>query len=195
MEEEEFEMELPWEEPGPIVEYSGQIYYDPERREFFQVRGTKTTRVWKIFPKKILVCSGFCNYYNDTKTTISEQELPTKYLKKCLKVVAIDKIASVHYDGIGWRSKNIVEEISKAELIEGEIYYEPRSNKFFQVRKIEKDCAIVGGFTEYFESARTLTAFTNFQLSKEYVQGCELVKDIAVHAYHDEYGWRVKERP
>lgn len=191
---EEPELEFPEDTPL-IVEKTGEVYYDPDRRQFFQVR-QKTVRIWKVFPRKILICSGFSNYYNDAKTTISEQELPPNHLKNCLKVTAIDKILGVHYDGTGWRSKNIIEEISKAELIEGEIYYDSRTNRFFQLRQISKDHVLVGGFTEYFESASTVSAITTFPLSRKYVQGCELVKDITCFpkAYRDKYGWRVKER-
>jgi hypothetical protein len=74
-----------------------KVFYDEKMNMFFQTRGNNA--------RDSLLCGGFCHYYNDSKTTTQTQVLSYSYVKKCLEVVALDKMEKygIHNDGIGWR--------------------------------------------------------------------------------------------
>lgn len=73
-------------------------YYDPKTRKYIQAK--------RWLPNGVL-CGGFCNYYEDSQTNIHRQMLSYKYLSKCTKITAIDKLPEAEFCPIvdGWKVK------------------------------------------------------------------------------------------
>ncbi|MBU6414902.1 hypothetical protein KGQ34_01495 [Patescibacteria group bacterium] len=76
----------------------------------------------------------------------------------------------------------------------GDVFYDPKTNRFIQVRGLHDDYVACGGFTIFYEDARTNKS--SQQLSHEYVDA--LVKitciDKTDFAFFDRFGWKVKEK-
>ena len=88
---------------GNKIKYNaGEIYYNRNNKKLFQVR--KTILIDGIV---ICKCSGFCRYYMDCKTTISEMEMSEDYLfENCIRIIVPDKHLDImEVDGIGWKVK------------------------------------------------------------------------------------------
>jgi len=56
-------------------------FHDKKVNRFFQVRGQP-----QGFFRKKVTCSGYCEYYNDTRTTTRIQELSPERIKKCVRI-------------------------------------------------------------------------------------------------------------
>jgi len=71
------------------------VYYSPQFNRFFQLRKIKDD---------CCICGAFTEYYEDSITTIQEQQLSFDFIKECILVKSLDKLTKfVKYDGIGWR--------------------------------------------------------------------------------------------
>lgn len=63
--------------------YQDATYFDPQTNRFTQEKFAQDNGV---------VCSGFCEYYNDAKTDIQRQVISYDYLWGCKRVGAVDKL-------------------------------------------------------------------------------------------------------
>lgn len=88
----------------------------------------------------------------------------------------------------------MLENMPKYEEFEGQVFYDPKENRFLQLRGQKNDYLTFGRFTEYFSSAKTL--LPTQQLSYEYTK--KLIPITAVDkikgVYYDGIGWRVPKK-
>lgn len=73
----------------------------------------------------------------------------------------------------------------------GSTWYDPKTNRFVQVRLREGKRLICGGFCDYYEDAQT--TFSKQVLSPAYFVGTKLADriDRLKEAHYDGIGWRV----
>ncbi len=75
----------------------GQVYFSTTKNRFIQVRAMHDD---------FFTCGGFCEYFNDSMTTILFHNVSKDYLDTIglVKVNALDKLGfGVNHNGIGWR--------------------------------------------------------------------------------------------
>jgi hypothetical protein len=74
--------------------HQGPVYYDSRTNRFLQLR--KRHDDFYLF-------SDFKKFYDDSKTTISEQKLSPKYLEGCIEVECLDEHPELWtYNEFGW---------------------------------------------------------------------------------------------
>lgn len=76
----------------------------------------------------------------------------------------------------------------------GEVFYDKRYNRLFQVRGVHDDYLLCGDFCKYYKDAKT-NVLTQ-KLSWNYLKGCIKIKNLDEHPdvlKFNGYGWRVKK--
>jgi len=82
---------------NPIIIAPGQVLYDPKVNKFLRIRETGIP---------YCVCSDYCDYYEDTGTTIHSIRFPVSYLEALIRVVSpVEHPDICEWDGYGWRVK------------------------------------------------------------------------------------------
>ncbi len=83
-------------------------------------------------------------------------------------------------------------EPEEPEQFEGDVYFDPRTNRFIQVRKQTNNKLHCGEFCEYYEDAQT--CLLTQTLSRDYLDGLVKVEDIDKFdkAEYDGIGWCIK---
>ena len=85
--------------PSIIFARENDVCYDKNKTQFVQIREIDWFNI-------SCICSGFTNYYNDAKTTITNQILSFSYISEnCVVVTQIDNFPFARYTGIGWKVK------------------------------------------------------------------------------------------
>lgn len=80
------------------------VLYDKRTNRFFQLV-EKVDGGWG--------CTGFCEFYSDSQTTILRQKLSDDYVAVCEVIEFIDKCEHAYFTGIGWHVKELVSETIK----------------------------------------------------------------------------------
>lgn len=79
--------------------FKGEVYYDPERNVFVQLRERG---------EDIATFSHYCRFYEDAKTTLVTECHPVEYMEKLVKVGKIEEFpfAERHPQINAWQVKN-----------------------------------------------------------------------------------------
>lgn len=82
--------------------------------------------------------------------------------------------------------------MSKYEEYEGEVFFDTKVKRFLQLRGKHDDYLIFGGFTEYYNDAKTHRG--DQRLSYEYAESLMRIDtlDTIPDIYYDGIGWRTK---
>jgi len=77
---------------------TGDVYYDPQKNAFTQLRERHDD---------FLIFSGYCEFFIDAKTTISNHWHPIEYLEGLKKIGRIEEFEEAELDGLidHWRVK------------------------------------------------------------------------------------------
>ena len=79
------------------------------------------------------------------------------------------------------------------------VYYDPRTNIMFNIRRREKENVIIGGLSSWYEGA--LTALWRFSISEDYLSGCQIITrdspilEIDNHGFHKVKGYDCITQP
>lgn len=148
----------------------GEIYFNPRTGKFLQIR-----EVGKFYREKDrkVICGPATTYYGDAVTANGTLILPLSQLKReWRRVVALDRIPGIFYDGIGWR---ILEKNKPTPLVEGGLYFDPKTSRYFEIREIRGNIIIVSPFVRYPEDASSVIG--KLPLSRKYVESCWLIEN------------------
>lgn len=81
---------------------------------------------------------------------------------------------------------------------EGDVYYDPRTNQFLQLRERHEDHPVFGKFCDFYRDAKTIVAARNQRFPLEYLEGLKKVErpeELEEAEYRETLGdWRVKDK-